>query len=203
MNRFIRTLALVMFLSICNLAPMPALATTYDISFLGEGGSTLTGSITTSVTSGAVVQSDIVAWSFSSSLGGGFVLSSTDPGSIFFQSPSELTVSGTSLLFAPSPGVSTFNRFSSGLSSVVFQAAQGRGGMVFPPQVVWSTQQGILDPISIGDSFWSVAPIVVGIARTTPPIPEPSTVFLMGIGLAAAFGVACIRSRQLKIAATV
>ena len=131
MNRFIRTLALVMFLSICNLAPMPALATTYDISFLGEGGSTLTGSITTSVTSGAVVQSDIVAWSFSSSLGGGFVLSSTDPGSIFFQSPSELTVSGTSLLFAPSPGVSTFNRFSSGLSSVVFQAAQGRGGMCF------------------------------------------------------------------------
>lgn len=160
---------------------------TYDLSFVA-GDDRVTGSITTNGKSGDIGTGDILSWSFD--LAGvesqGFLMTgSIDSTSPYYQ-------------MLPCAGVS--GCFSVRGNALSVDAAHPGGSFVPLPESGAPNhliiQEGIvLYHVGCGHCDFAISfdGPVVGVAHI---VPEPQSVFLLCIGLAAAFGVASSQARR-------
>ena len=202
MNKSVYALMIVVLFSMSS--PVRAIPIQYTLpGFTGLNGSVLTGFITVDDLDmdARVFANEITAWSFTSNLGVGFSLGSGDVGSEIFVGGCLVgcfRVNGSSLIL----DVSTIENprtnfgFTTGNNTIVFTESEGG---LSPPnlaQIYWSNFSNIGNAFDVAQVGRHGDPGIQGIvASASPsPMPEPSSLALLGIALAAGFGVAGTRS---------
>jgi hypothetical protein len=156
---------------------------TYALSFT-NGTDTLTGSITTDGTIGALFQANIISWSFTDTGPSAFSMDSADPN--FTQ------CLGTAGCFTASPSTLTFDFLSTTPSDplALFLATTTplQGLVQFFNAYNCLPEPGCVNivPFTVSQPpFWFVAGPPDGVvAVVSTPVPSPGTLALFGIGLA-------------------
>lgn len=177
------SIGLVGFMSsVAQAAPI-----TYDLLSLTNGMDTLTGSITTDGTIGAISYANIMAWSFTDTGPAAFSMSSANPN--FYQ------CQGASGCFTASPSTLTFDfRSTTTLDphALFLQASTPLQGVInfygaattdCPPAGCVAVQSFTT---AIGNFWYVPGPPdgVVGVVSTEPgSVPEPGTISLFAAGL--------------------
>ena len=206
MNKSVYALTIVVLFSMSS--AVRAIPNQYTLpGFTGLNGSVLNGSITVDDMDmdARIFANEITAWSFTSNLGVGFSFGSGDVGSEIFVGACLVgcfSVNGSSLIL----DVSTIENprtnfwFTTGNNTVVFSESEGG---LSPPnlaEIHWSNFNdtgNAFDVAQVGRHGDAGIQGIVASASTSP-MPEPSSLALLGIALAACFGVAGTRSGKQK-----
>ena len=202
MNNGVYALMIVVLFSISS--PVRAIPIQYTLpGFTGLNRSILNGSITVDDLDmdTRVFANEITAWSFTSNLGIGFSFGSGDVGSEMFVGACLVgcfSVNGSSLILDVSTieDQRTHFWFTTGNNTVVFSESEGG---LSPPnlaQIHWSNFSNTGNAFDVAQVGRHGDPGIQGIvASASPsPMPEPSSLALLGIALVACFGVAGTRS---------
>jgi PEP-CTERM motif len=201
MGKIISGLMVIALLTVCRLVwatPVPYILTPFTGSRVE---SVLTGSITVNdtVDIGHVDQSEITAWQFRSTGTISFSFGSGDLGETFscFNPFECFSIVGPALRLPPAPPPDsnppfTGVQFNNTLEPVTLTIVSFTSN--FPPglnRVFWSVPAG--GPCCFSDpDFVDLPP--GGVVALAATVPEPSSIALVGIGLAVCFGVAATRS---------
>lgn len=206
MRRSVAVLLVVAFASVANAANI-----TYQIAGPILAGSvftvSLTGSITTDGTIGALSASDILSWSYTATGGAGpYVESSSDPGSSIFDNGLIATADSLSLPFVPAPP--SYPQ-TTGSSFELISPIPGEGSSIYlafsttaawsPPQfgpsvLTYSADTTLFDG---GRDFGYSSSMVFGSTLPTDPYritPGPATLVLLGSTLLL---LAAVRYRRI------
>jgi hypothetical protein len=156
-------------------APSSASTIVYDVNFDTGTGDSVTGTITTNITSFGVLSStDITAWSFVIKIG---PFTGIATGSNPFISGTPLLASSSVIDFEPSLGTADF------VNGPVDWLL--RGASDYPPDgaIQFDIQLGVQDIVPITSSFLRDIPIAVAELTSPTPLPAALPMFMGGAGL--------------------